>query len=664
MSNLDGNRLTHAYGGVESWTPFDGKVEKRAPTADDWKGYHLGCFWFNRITKNLWYLAGLVGNQADWKLLSVGLLSGILTLTGNIGGAVSPDGAGNVDFVGAGSLEVVGNPGANTLLIQGLGGKNPAILFTEDVGTASPDGVGNINILGGTGIDTLGAGSTVTVSVDGSFATQYDCDAGSAIPVANILDIIGDGTYITTLGGANIVEISLTGLVAQQYDGDVGSAVAAAGILNIIGDGFNISTLAGGNIVEVSLNDPGDGIVLSNGGNLLGINGTDGQVIIAATAGLPTFADITSTGGTINITGGPNTLNLEASAGPGFVNAGDNININPVNTVNLNETIHWPDTNAGGTSGMIYLGGAAGIGGTRFMHNYGWTGTGIYANTFLGSEAGNLTMTATGYGFAQNLVGIGTEALMSITTGNANTACGAGALKLCTTGGANTGIGDIALSSLTTGDHNTAVGAFALPGGTGDDNTALGYNALSTTSGSRNIGIGYNAGKNFSTNQSSNIIIGHFGSAGDNHTTRIGTPGSPGTTTIGLQDKCFIGGIRPITTIYPDAIPVLIDGQHQLGTVSSSIRTKNTVDDMGDDSSDILKLRPVTFEYNAYKGLKQFGLIAEEVIEVMPRLVVLDDDGLPLTVKYHELPAILLNELKKAITRIEDLEKKLELLEK
>lgn len=43
--------------------------------------------------------------------------------------------------------------------------------------------------------------------------------------------------------------------------------------------------------------------------------GTDGQVLIGATAGDPAFATLTSSGGTITFTTGANTLNLEAVAG-------------------------------------------------------------------------------------------------------------------------------------------------------------------------------------------------------------------------------------------------------------------------------------------------------------------------------------------------------------
>ncbi len=55
--------------------------------------------------------------------------------------------------------------------------------------------------------------------------------------------------------------------------------------------------------------------------------------------------------------------------------------------------------------------------------------------------------------------------------------------------------------------------------------------------------------------------------------------------------------------------------------------------------------------YEANK--QQYGLIAEEVQEVFPELVAQDADGNPYTVKYHILPALLLNELQRQHAAIE-----------
>jgi hypothetical protein len=79
---------------------------------------------------------------------------------------------------------------------------------------------------------------------------------------------------------------------------------------------------------------------------------------------------------------------------------------------------------------------------------------------------------------------------------------------------------------------------------------------------------------------------------------------------------------------------------------------------MGDASSDLMRLRPVTFRYKQAQEdgshPLQYGLVAEEVAEVNPGLVQFDKDGNPQTVLYHVLPAMLLNEVQKEHQKIED----------
>jgi hypothetical protein len=56
------------------------------------------------------------------------------------------------------------------------------------------------------------------------------------------------------------------------------------------------------------------------------------------------------------------------------------------------------------------------------------------------------------------------------------------------------------------------------------------------------------------------------------------------------------------------------------------------------------------------KGTPQFGLIAEEVAKVNPALVLPDKEGKPYTVRYDAVNAILLNELPKEHSRVQELE--------
>src|SRR5215813_7616902 len=89
--------------------------------------------------------------------------------------------------------------------------------------------------------------------------------------------------------------------------------------------------------------------------------------------------------------------------------------------------------------------------------------------------------------------GIGTFSLFSVTTGNFNTAVGAGALDL-NLGDFNTAIGVAALLFNTTGIENTAVGTAALEfNATGGNNTAVGSFALFNNTSIANTAIGERA---------------------------------------------------------------------------------------------------------------------------------------------------------------------------
>ena len=269
---------------------------------------------------------------------------------------------------------------------------------------------------------------------------------------------------------------------------------------------------------------------------------------------------------------------------------------------------------------------ALAAGGTRFLHNIGGN------NTALGSGAlANASEDFTGL------------------TGDSNTALGQGALAANTTGRINTAVGARALDNNTEGGANVAVGAGALNNTTGSSNTAVGVGALNNNNtGGSNIAIGHTAGVNPNASFNS-IFIGNVGSSNDTTTIKIGTQGTQTTT--------FIAGIRGVTTASNNAIPVLVASNGQLGTVSSSRRYKEDIEPMGDVSAPLMKLRPVTFRYKKpyADGAKpiQYGLIAEQVAEVLPDLAVFNADGQPETVKYHLLPTFLLAGYQAQVERAE-----------
>jgi hypothetical protein len=104
----------------------------------------------------------------------------------------------------------------------------------------------------------------------------------------------------------------------------------------------------------------------------------------------------------------------------------------------------------------------------------------------------------------------------------------------------------------------------------------------------------------------------------------------------------------------------------QLGIIISSKRFKQDIHDMDAESDALMRLRPVTFRYkDAGSGAKgvQYGLIAEEVAAVYPQLAVYGRDGEIESVQYHQLPAMLLNEMQKQHHTIQLLEERIAELE-
>jgi hypothetical protein len=224
-----------------------------------------------------------------------------------------------------------------------------------------------------------------------------------------------------------------------------------------------------------------------------------------------------------------------------------------------------------------------------------------------------------------------------------NTAVGYSAGGPNATGRNNTSAGNIALQKNYSGQGNTAVGAGALQENIANDySTALGLNALSSSRGNYNIGIGTSAGATLAAGDY-NIYIGTAGVGNESQTMRIGDPFN--------QSRTFVAAVRGTTTDSADAIPVVIDSNGQLGTVSSSRRFKDDIADMQAASEGLMKLRAVTFRYknarNRSAASLQYGLIAEEVAEVYPGLVAHTADGKIETVMYQFLPPMLLNEFQK-----------------
>jgi hypothetical protein len=93
---------------------------------------------------------------------------------------------------------------------------------------------------------------------------------------------------------------------------------------------------------------------------------------------------------------------------------------------------------------------------------------------------------------------------------------------------------------------------------------------------------------------------------------------------------------------------------------TSSERYKKNIVDAALDSAKIYDMRPVEYENNENskegdEGKKGFGLIAEEVHELFPEIVIYDEEGKPDSISYDRISVLLLMEIKKLKEEIEKL---------
>ena len=114
-----------------------------------------------------------------------------------------------------------------------------------------------------------------------------------------------------------------------------------------------------------------------------------------------------------------------------------------------------------------------------------------------------------------------------------------------------------------------------------------------------------------------------------------------------VDNSCFVGNIYQ-NQVGADSLPVEVDSLGKLGTAVSSKRFNRDIKPMGHGSAAVLALKPVTFHNKSDKiNTPQFGLVAEEVAEINPELVVRDKEGNPYTVRNDAVNAMLLNEFLK-----------------
>ncbi len=163
----------------------------------------------------------------------------ILTLTGNTGGAVSPDVGGNINVVGSGLITIVGDPGHNILTVSqtsqiinsittadGL----PHTILTLDLAAATAAAITANGIVIGTRYD----GGNVGAAASGggfSYIARLPAGSGATVLVDAILSPEAQDSA-TGLPGYSIVSAGTT--VVVQVVGVAAQTWRWAAIINFV----------------------------------------------------------------------------------------------------------------------------------------------------------------------------------------------------------------------------------------------------------------------------------------------------------------------------------------------------------------------------------------------------------------------------------------------
>jgi hypothetical protein len=144
-------------------------------------------------------------------------------------------------------------------------------------------------------------------------------------------------------------------------------------------------------------------------------------------------------------------------------------------------------------------------------------------------------------------------------------------------------------------------------------------------------------------------------------------PGNVVSAKFAADGKVFMPGVGTTASPFTGfAVARISTTTGEIVREVSSIRFKEDVTPIEVDSSNIFNLEAVSFSYKNIETdndapaeeARDFGYIAEEVNEVLPNLVIYDDQG-PYSVRYDRLAVLLLEEMKKMKSRIEELEDKI-----
>lgn len=153
-------------------------------------------------------------------------------LTGDVGGAVGPDGAHNVNILGGTGINTVGNPGTNTITINASGG---GLTWNREAGAAVAMAVNNGYINTNAGLTTLTlpatavVGDTLAVMGEGAGGWSIAQNAGQTIQFGAAATTTGVGGSLSSTNRYDTVT-----LVCRVANTDWSVYNSPMGVLNAI----------------------------------------------------------------------------------------------------------------------------------------------------------------------------------------------------------------------------------------------------------------------------------------------------------------------------------------------------------------------------------------------------------------------------------------------
>ena len=280
---------------------------------------------------------------------------GIETMTGDVGGPIDPDNNGNLNLVGtAGLVDVTGFPLINTLVID-LDG-SVANQYDCDVGTAVP--VAHIlNVNGVHGINTLGLLDTISIAIN------------NTITLGDLAPVVGDALTITT--GNETITAGNLNVTAGNINLPVSNNAGTQGFINVATIPFmsNLGTdntflglNSGGITLTTASQNTGIGrsalLVLSTGDNNTAIGGYAGDAITTGSQNVAVGVDALG----LITTGSYNTAIGYNSGSALTINDNSNILINNIGTVGDSNHIRIGVSGGGaGQQNNCYIAGINGV---------------------------------------------------------------------------------------------------------------------------------------------------------------------------------------------------------------------------------------------------------------------------------------------------------------